>query len=237
MGPGELKELHRAMKRECSRLLPTRVHVAPVSRPEWEKTPANNTCDFELFPDNWADGEHAFRGRTKTKRKVSVLSLHPQKADSPSCYWISWYEQWRRDDKSGFDLLTASWTVYRGIRAQPDKAQLVRADWDQHAAKTSRKDAQPHWHFDQPVAVSAAMLPAASTLSLQEVQSLHTGSPMGVFPTIGEMKVDHVHLAMGTWEAKKAHPECWQREAQTWPDISIWAIRTLEYLQDQFRRR
>jgi hypothetical protein len=127
--------------------------------------------------------------------------------------------------------------VYRGIRAQPDKAQLVRADWDQLATKTSSKDAQPHWHFDQPVAVSMAMPPATSMPALREVQPTHVGSQMSILPTNKEMSVDHIHLAMGGWEAKKSQPECWQREAKSWREIHIWATRTLEYLQDQFRRR
>jgi len=169
---------------------------------------------------------------------VSVVSLHPLNPDNPSGYWISWYEQWRRVDKSGFDLLTASWTVCRGITAQDEKAQLVRADWDQLSTNTgSRNAGQPHWHFDQPVAVSAAMPPTTSTLTLLEVQPPHAGFPVNIFPRSREMNVNRVHLAMGAWDASMPHPRCWQREAQTWRDISTWAIRTLEYLQDQFRRR
>ena len=124
MGPAHLKELHRTLAKKCSRLLPTKVRMVSRSRPKWEQTPANGTCDFELSPKNPADGEIAIRGRTK--QRVSVVSLHPLNPDNPSGYWISWYEQWRRVDKSGFDLLTASWTVCRGITAQDEKAQLVR---------------------------------------------------------------------------------------------------------------
>jgi len=226
VGPGDLRELHKTMQKKCSGLLPTKVHIAPASRHRWEQTPAHETCDFQMVPNNRAHGETVFRGRKR--HRVPVLLLHPLDPGSGSWYWISWYEQWRRDDKSGFVLLTASWTVYRGIPAQPDKAQLVRADWDQLGTNTGSKDAgQPHWHFDQPVAVSAVVPPAGSTLTLREVQPPHVGAPLSILSPKREMSVDHVHLAMGAWDANIPHPKCWQREAQTWPDIATWATRTL----------
>jgi hypothetical protein len=207
-----------------------------MSRKEWERAPEGEPIDFELFPRNPADGETAFRGRRR--QRVSVVPLLPSEADAETSYWVSWYEQWRRLSQPGFALLTASWTVYRGIRAHPDKTQLVRADWDQLSYKDASKDAgQPHWHFDQPVAVSIAFPSTPPTSTLREVQPLYVNSLTSGQAASGEATIGHVHLAMGTWNGNQCHPRCWQREARTCREIYDWAIRTLEYLQAQFQRR
>jgi hypothetical protein len=236
MGPADIRELHKTLGKESSQLFCMKAHVSHYSREEWEKTPPNQTCDFELVADRPADRETAFRG--SAKHRVSVLLLYPPEQYGTSSYWVSWYEKWRKDRHQGFVLLTASWTVYRGIRAQPDKAQLVRAEWDQIKNDVGSKDAgQPHWHFDQPVAMAIMAPSCPVTSTLREVQPLNVGLPTSI-QTIGqEQKVDHVHLAMGAWHATRPHPECWQRDVRAWPDLHEWAIRTLEYLQAQFAKK
>ena len=235
MGPGEVKNLHGAIAKGASLLIGAKASIVPRSTLAWEKAGSDKVCDFELFPDNPADGETAFRGRRR--ERVSVLPLYPSESWSDNSYWVSWYEKWQKLRQPGFALLTASWTVYRGIRSQTDKAQLVRADWDQPSSNEGTRDAgQPHWHFDQPVAVSIAIPHELSRASLREMPPLYAGSP-AITQTTGQQAIDYVHLAMGTWNPGCTSPKCWQRAARTWRDISDWAIRTLEYLHGQFGRR
>jgi hypothetical protein len=234
MGPGEIKQLHTAMVKESNRLLETKVCVNP-SRRDWESLRPSKEITFELFPANFVDGETARRGRLG--RPVTVLPLFRPGTDAAPSYWVSWYEKWQKLTQPGFTLLTASWTVYRGIRTQ-DKAQLVRADWDQLSNMPPNCAAgQPHWHLDQPVIVSNDKSNDAPSSALREMQPLRVGAPAMVSLDAEGITVNHIHLAMGAWNPDSPHPQCWQRGARNWTEVRDWAIRTLEYLQGQFGRR
>lgn len=239
MGPADVKELHKALARDSSRVLATKVFVGPSGTSNWEKARVDAEFEFEMFPKNRAEGEMGLRGRSG--QRVSVLSLFgpdvPTKSTG-SRYWVSWYELWRKSGPTAFRLLTASWTVYRGITSYHDKMQLVRADWDQLCNRAGSPDAgQPHWHLDQPIPLGPHPVGRALPGTLQEYPPIQVGAGVAEAGPAAGGEIDHVHLAMGTWREREPNPACWQRDARNWRDVSDWAAKTLEYLQGQFRRR
>lgn len=238
MGPADVKELHRTVGRHASRILGTKVGLKSLVVSDWEKAPAGTECEFELLPRDEAQSEIALRGRRR--RRVSVVSLFDADNRDWSLadrYWVAWYERWRKDGLTVYSFLTGGWTVFRGIASQ-EKSQVVRADWDQLCNMVGTQNAgQPHWHLDQPLPVALRAIGEPVSSGLKEYPAVEVGVPgtgIGVTPSV---HIDHVHLAMGAWDGKQPNPKCWQRQAGSWPEVCDWAVRTLEYLQMQFKRR
>ena len=239
MGPADVKELHRAVGRDSAQILGYKVSVNSFVSLDWENAAVGAECKFELLPENRAQVEIALRG--KRKRRVVVLPLFgADRTDSSAghCHWVSWHERWGKSGPTAFSLLTASWTVFRGIASYPDKMQLVRLDWDQLCNTARSADAgQPHWHFDQPLPVPPLPIGAPGSTALQEYPPIQVGATGGGGDAALSIEIDYMHLSMGAWDETKPNPECWQRDAHGWPDIRLWAIRSLEYIQAQFRNR
>jgi len=239
MRPADVKELHRAVGQDSSRILGTRVSVKSLASCDWESAAVGAESEFELMPLNRSQGEIALRGRGR--RRVSVIPLFGPSRTEPSAkryYWVSWYERWRKHGLTEFLLLTASWTVFRGITSYEDKMQLVRVDWDQLCNKVGSSDAgQPHWHFDQPLPVDLRPTGSPGSAALQEYPPMQVGATGGGGDAALSIEIDYVHLAMGTWDETQSNPKCWQRQAHRWRDIHRWAMRSLEYIQAQFRNR
>jgi len=239
MRPADVKELHRAVGQESSRILGTKVSIKSLASCDWESAAVGAESEFELIPLNRLQEEIALRGRRR--RRVSVIPLFGADLTDSSaghCYWVSWYERWKKPGPTEFALLTASWTVFRGITSYEDKMQLVRVDWDQLCNKVGSPDAgQPHWHFDQPLPVAPHPIGASASGALQEYPPTQVGVTGGSSDAAMSIEIDYVHLAMGTWNERKPNPKCWQRDARRWPDIHCWAVRSLEYVRAQFRDR
>jgi hypothetical protein len=239
MGPADVKELHKAVGRESSRILGNKVSVESLAPRDWESAAVGAECEFELVPVNKAQGEIALRGRGR--RRVSVIPLFgADRTDFSAghCYWVSWYERWKKPGPTAFSLLTASWAVFRGIASYQDKMQLVRVDWDQLCNNVGSLEAgQPHWHFDQALPVDLRPIGAPGSAALQEYPPSHVGATGGGGDAALSIEIGYMHLAMGTWDERQPNPKCWQRHAHRWRDIHCWAIRSLEYIHTQFRNR
>ena len=238
MGPADLRELHKEMCLKCSRILDNKVRVEPFPAScGWEGAAVGAECEFELLPRHRAQMEPALRGG----QRVSAIPLFgASRADwsTGHRYWVNWYERWRKADRTAFCLLTASWTVFRGIASYQDKMQLVRVEWDQLCNDFGSADAgQPHWHVDQPVPVTSSPAGAPSSGALQEYPPSRVGATGGGGDVAMSIEIHRVHLAMGAWDGKEPSPKCWQRHAHRWRDIHCWAVRSLEYIQAQFRNR
>lgn len=238
MGPADVKELHRALARDSSRVLATKVFVGTSGTNNWESAPVDAEFEFEMFPKNRAEGEIGLRGRSR--RRVSQVPLFGARDPSQaigSRYWVSWYELWRKSGPTAFCLLTASWTVDRGIASYQDKTPLVRADWDQLCNNVGSQDAgQPHWHFDQRPPIALAPIEEPHPPALREYPRIQVRWAAGGVDVPVDMGIGYVHLAMGTWDARQPNPNCWQRNARNWRDVCDWAGKTLEYLRAQFMR-
>jgi len=237
MGPGEIKELHRKLATEVSRVTGTQSRIHLIGQPDWnwERARPRKEFAFELDATDPVAREQASHHRGN--QRVAVLALDSRQPTEGGCLWVAWYEKWRKSVGSGFCALTASWAVFQGLRGDRDKTQLFCAHWDQLRTRTGSSSAgQPHWHFDRPIMPSVARPNAAAGSALREFPSLQPDGLATVQPAETPLTVGHVHLAMGTWRPGLPNPECWQREARKWPNIAEWAIKTIEYIQSQFAR-
>lgn len=228
MKPSEITSLHTALEEEIKRILDfSKLKIKqPQGDGDWSKASVGSRVVFELLYHRTYEGQTAERDRGG---KCSIFALGPDYPGNSlsSLYWVSWFEQWQVEvPRQNLHLRTASWSVFAGPPNR-EKRQIIRAEWDQLPIAGSKRSGQPHWHVDRfprleagTYGTTAVALPAEASLVLANAVD-------------GASQLTGLHLAMGAWDAKLKHPECWQRLARKTDDLLTWGVRTLEYLKSE----
>lgn len=229
-GRGEIKAYHNDVISDVREVIGKRVTFIPPDERKWHRVPADREVKFELIPEDCLERETAQRGRGEDSKdqRVFVLPLCARLSTCGGGFWVSWHETWRKKGEGGFILLNSGWTLFEGQSGDPQKYQVLRADWDQLPHKGSLQAGHPHWHFDDDLFISAG--PATVEVAPGLFQTT-TGTASEV-PRKASM--GSIHLAMGAWNTDTDHPGCWQR---TYEDdcqqLRDWCKKTLKYLKEQ----
>ncbi len=226
----EVSKLHTSLGSAFTRIAgASSLLVSVHGTGRWQNVPIGKTVQFQLQLRDPAQRDTALRERGG---KVPVVPLPAPASmevyDKGPLFWVSWFEEWRRERQHSWVLLTARWTLFRGMYLR-QKMQILRVDWDQLVNQAGNEQAgQPHWHFDQSVRIDGRS-------ALEPVEALMAqGAVTPVIPANRALKIGHVHLAMGTWQRGEPNPQCWQRNMANCEDLRQWAVCTLRYLLGQF---
>lgn len=194
----------------------------------WAKARNGAELVAELQPEDCVSTEIALRGRQGKEHRVFVFPLNQGSDSLLGTFWVSWYENWRKQNSGDFVLLNAGWTMFEGLPGNQDKIQVLRADWDQLQHEKGSKDAgQPHWHFDHDIFLAMEQERIEVGNELIELTEA-IPDPSGEAASVGS-----IHLAMGAWNDGVEHPQCWQRSCDDCDRLRDWCIKTLLYLKDQ----
>lgn len=229
-GRGEIGPYHNNVASDVEEILGEAVTFYPSDHAKWHKTRDGSQVEFELVPRDIVKSECALRMRrgNRTAQRVYVFPLSTESRSCAGTFWVSWYEAWLKEDSGNFVLLNAGWTLFEGLTGSQEKTQVLRVDWDQLPHRGSKRAGHPHWHFDHDLFISAEPGKIEVKPDLVEVSS---DDP---FAMKRWTSVGFIHLAMGTWNQGKNHPECWQR---TYEDdcrqLRDWCVKTLIYLREQ----
>jgi len=225
-GRGTIGAYHNDVASDMRRVLDARMTFHPTDQAEWYKVRDGCEVEFELVPVDTVKSEVARRMRREDGQihRVSVFPLSTPSSFRLCTFWVSWHETWLKQDSTNYVLLNAGWTLFEGLRGNPDKAQVLRVDWDQLPHKGSQNAGHPHWHFDHELFIPAEPdTPGLVEVSTDDAFAMARGASVGF-----------VHLAMGAWNKGMDHPECWQR---TYEDdcqqLRDWCTKTLRYLKEQ----
>jgi hypothetical protein len=231
MKPPEINSLHRSLENAIKGVLEfAKLEIAqPQCGGDWSKASLRSYVVFELL---YADTYQEQIAQRDMGGKCSVFGLHPKDAsiELSSRFWVSWFEEWQVVARQDLHLCTAGWSVFAGPPDQ-QKQQILRAEWDQLPDTGSPRSGQPHWHLDRFPRIEAAADDTAGAAAPAEAALALVDRVDGASELAG------LHLAMGTWNGKRKHPECWQRQAGKTDDLLIWGVRTLEYLQSELESR
>lgn len=226
-GSGEIGPYHNGVAREVRRVIGAHAKFYPGPQAEWPDIRDGCEIEFELVPADFVESEVARRMRREGGQSHRVY-VFPLPSCRPRVFWVSWHETWLKESPTDYILLNAGWTLFEGLAGSPDKAQVLRADWDQLEHRGSKRAGQPHWHFDHELFIRAEPDKVEVAPGLVEV------STEDAFAMAGRASVGYVHLAMGAWNKDLDHPECWQR---TYEDdcqqLRDWCVKTLRYLKEQ----
>jgi len=225
-GRGEIEPYHNGVACEVRTVIDARVTFYTPDQVEWYKVRDGCEVEFELVPVDTVKSEVARRMRREDGQihRVSVFPLSTPSSFRLCTFWVSWHETWLKQDSTNYVLLNAGWTLFEGLRGNPDKTQVLRVDWDQLPHKGSQNAGHPHWHFDHELFIPAEPdTPGLVEVSTDDAFAMARGTSVGF-----------VHLAMGAWNKGMDHPECWQR---TYEDdcqqLRDWCTKTLRYLKEQ----
>ena len=219
-GRGEIEPYHNGVACEVRTVIDARVTFRTPVPAKWYKVRDGCEVEFELVPVDTVKSEVARRMR----RRVFVFPLSTPSSLHLCTFWVSWHETWKKQDSTNYVLLNAGWTLFEGLSGNPDKAQVLRVDWDQLPHKGSQNAGHPHWHFDHELFIPAEPdTPGLVEVSKDDAFAMARGASVGF-----------VHLAMGAWNKDMDHPKCWQR---TYEDdcqqLRDWCVKTLRYLKEQ----
>lgn len=229
-GSGEIGPYHNGVAREVRKVIDAHVKFYPGPQAKWCNVDDGCEVEFELIPTDLVEAEVAKRMRRKDGpiHRVHVFRLSTPSSSRPCTFWVSWHETWIKEDSTNYVLLNAGWTLFEGLAGNPDKAQVLRADWDQLEHRRSKRAGHPHWHFDHELFIRSEPDKVKVGRGLVKVAT------DDAFAMGGGTSVGFVHLAMGAWKGDMDHPECWQR---TYEDdcqqLCDWCIKTLRYLKEQ----
>lgn len=229
-GRGKIGPYHNNVASDVEKIIGEGVTFYPSSDQGWDRVCGGPQVEFELVPQDPVRSERAMRMRGKDSRirRVSVFPLCTHSNSRVGTFWVSWYEAWRKQDSSNFILLNAAWTLFKGLPGDQDKTQVLRAEWDQLPHRGSKRAGHPHWHFDHDLFISAEPGKIKVKPDLVEISS---DEP---FAMKRWTSVGFIHLAMGTWNQGKNHPECWQRTCEDdCRQLRDWCVKTLLYLKEQ----
>jgi len=230
MKPSEITLLHTDLKRQIKEIL----HFSnltikqPQGHGDWRKATFGSHVGFEMLYDGTYQEQTAQRDKGG---RCSVFALHPNDADGELTgrYWVGWFEEWQvQAARQDFVLRTAAWSVFAGPPNQ-QKQQIIRAEWDQIPITGRALSGQPHWHVDRFPPIQTAVYEPAPVVAPVETNLLLACGANGA------SELGYLHLAMGAWNGQQGHPECWQRWAKKPEDVVTWGVRTLQYLQSEFR--
>ena len=228
-GKGQIEPYHNGVACEVRTVIGERVTFYTPLEARWFKVRDGCEVEFELVPVDTVKSEVA-RGQRREggqSHKVFVFPLSTPSSSRPHTFWVSWHETWLKQDSTNYVLLKAGWTLFEGLRGSPDKAQILRVDWDQLPHKGSQNAGHPHWHFDHELFIPAEPDKIEIAPGLVEVST-------DAFAMARGASVGFVHLAMGAWNKGMDHPECWQRTYENdCQQLRDWCVKTLKYLKEQ----
>jgi|GEM_PF-5202526 len=223
-GRGEIEPYHNGVACEVRTVIDARVTFHTPYKGEWYKVRDGCEVEFELVPVDTVKSEVARRMR----RRVFVFPLCTHSSSYVGTFWVSWHEAWLKQDSTNYVLLNSGWTLFEGLRGNPDKAQVLRVDWDQSHHRRSKCAGHPHWHFDHELFIRAEPDKVEVAPGLVEVT---TDTAFGM---ARQASIGFVHLAMGAWNKDMDHPECWQRTYENdCQQLRDWCVKTLKYLKEQ----
>ncbi len=229
-GSGEIGPYHNGVAREVRTVIDAHVKFYPDPQAEWCNVCDGCEVEFELVPADPVEAEVAKRMRRKDGpiHRVYVFRLSTASSFRPCTFWVSWHETWLKEDSTNYVLLNAGWTLFEGLPGNLDKAQVLRADWDQLEHRGSKRAGHPHWHFDHELFIrgepdKVEVAPGLVEVSTDDAFAMARGASVGF-----------VHLAMGAWNKNMDHPECWQRTYENdCQQLRDWCTKTLRYLKEQ----
>jgi hypothetical protein len=229
MKPTEIRLLHRSLEKEIRAALEfAKLGIGqPLVGGDWSNAAVESRVVFELLYEGTHQQQTAQRERGG---RCSVFALHANNAADAlrSRYWVSWFEEWQvKVARQDLELCTAGWSVFAGPPNQ-EMQQIIRAEWDQLPITGSQRSGQPHWHVDR--------YPQLETQAYDTTTVAAPGdATLMIASTVdGAQALAGLHLAMGAWNGKLDHPECWQRLASKTDGLLTWGIKTLEYLKSEF---
>jgi hypothetical protein len=236
----ELYHNHLLAALNKERLLGQSAAVRASHGKDWKNSKFKGQIDFDLWPTEVPWNAESDQGRAlaifafEKLMKIGDGELVEvgDQGKSGIC-WISWHERWERlvpDDvipgkrakQPHFMLSTIQWILFWGRVDEVQKAQIVRAEWDNaaHIAKEkgrakpgdTSEAGQPHWHVDRVLELGDvdSFLENRGT----ELQEVAYGLYAGQY-----LKLQRVHLAMGGWKnapAAGAGADAAQNHAARW---------------------
>lgn len=218
---GQIDLLHASLAEGIKGILGARVTIRPNLK--WKSSDFRGQLSFDLWPTNRIEFAYS-RGRN-----VGVIAIPRNEGgqddkDKDPCAWVTWYEEWLKRPDDSFSLLTAAWTVFWGIPGDHQKAQVLRAEWDQK----HDVPANPHWHIDPTLQVSPVT--GGPPVSFE---ALRPFPPSAGAAVAGRgLPIDRAHLGMGGWEHQSLSP--WRHPPlDNTEQLCRWAMRTLEHLTSQ----
>lgn len=226
---GDIGPYHNKIVADVKEILGERVTFHAPSGEKWYSARDGCGIEFDLISLDPVTSEPAMRTRREDSatHKVDVFPLSTPSSCYLGTFWVSWHESWLKQNSRDFDLVNAGWTLFEGPRGNLYKVQVLRVDWDQlpHARPYA---GHPHWHFDHELFISGEPDKVAVPPGLVEVTT------ESAFTMAKQASVGFIHLAMGAWNERMDHPECWQRTYKhDCQQLRDWCIKTLRYLKDQ----
>ncbi len=239
----EIKYLHRRITKRIRNILGHRIQIIPAGKlTNWERAASHTIIRFYIVVTDDI-GKQDFVLRDRGGR--CPVFMVKQFTDQNRGVWAGWNEEWVSESGGEFGLIAASWTFFWGIEGQEQKAQILRAEWDQIERRGGIAP-QPHWHVDSELTIPL-LINRITTYDIDEtpveleelpVQSDQNG--LEEIVTIGglqDIDISGMHLGMSGWQNAKEHPACWQSQiGNEWNELVIWAERVLYSIIEQFGR-
>jgi len=239
----EIKYLHRRIAKRIRNILGHRIQIIPAGRlTNWERAASHTIIRFYIVVTDDI-GKQDFVLRDRGGR--CPVFIVKQFTDQNRGVWAGWNEEWVSESGAEFGLIGASWTFFWGIEGQEQKAQILRAEWDQIERRGGIAP-QPHWHVDSelvtplPIKYVATYDIGETPVELEELPVQIDQNGLEEIVTIEGLQgidISGMHLGMSGWQNAEKHPACWQSQiGNEWDELVIWAERVLYSIIEQFDR-
>lgn len=230
--------LHRKLEKIMHKHLQMQVGItAPPEYERWKNMSSEK--DFFFFMSAAATERPVYARRNRGgESEVTHLPISPHPRWPNNCWWVSWQDKWTTKPSRQIELREASLTFFWGTERDPDKDQILRAEWEEPPMHGQEHAAQPHWHIDPGKAGGSARADLTAEMLVTSRQNL-ADAPLEDLssPIISrQLNTANLHLAMGGWELADIADNCWQkRVANDLNKLATWADKTLEYTIRQLR--
>jgi hypothetical protein len=183
-------------------------------RASWEDPAgAAATLVSQKYPTEVANGHTGIR--------IPIVPLVAAADDESPFYWMSWYEQWRPDERltsKKLQFSSSSVVIYKGLQDVP-KMQLFRAEWAGVQRVENGRDiflgsgaAHPHWHFDAYQSYAEHLAQSVESRAPAEEQGYVEFGDNQIkdyavrLPDPSELNWTGIHLAISARWSEKAWP-------------------------------
>ena len=141
----EIKDLHIRITKRIRNILGHRIQIIPAGGlTNWERAASHTIIRFYIVVTDDSERQD-FVLRDRGGR--CPVFMVKQFTDLNGGVWAVWDEEWVSESGAEFCLIGAGWTFFWGIEGQEQKAQILRAEWDQIERRGGFAP-QPHWHVD-----------------------------------------------------------------------------------------
>ena len=238
----EIKHLHNRITQRVRNIIGYSIKITPYGRlTNWERAASNNIIRFNIVVSD-DSGKQDFILRDRGGRYPAFIIK--QFTDLRGI-WAGWNEEWVSESNAEFGLIGASWTFFWGTEVQEQKAQILRAEWDQIERRGGIAP-QPHWHVGSELMVPLPIKQVATydmdetPVELEEINVQFDQSSLEEIFThdvLQDIDISGMHLGMSGWKNAKQHPACWQFQIRNeLNELVIWAERVLYSIIEQFGR-